>query len=465
MLKEKRQVTNKMERDLTKGSVLNNLIFFSVPYLFSYFLQTLYGLADLMIIGQFEGVASTTAVSIGSQVMHMITVMVVGLAMGTTVTISHAIGAKEKRYAEKYIASTIKLFSFVAVLLTVLLLFLSSFIVSIMSTPLEAVEGTKSYLFICFLGIPFIVAYNIISSVFRGLGDSKSPMYFILIACISNIVLDFLFIGYMGLGPSGAALGTVLSQTISVISSLIYLKKKSNGLKIHKEDFSNDKKEIKSILSIVVPIALQDGLIQIAFILITIIMNRRGLVDAAAVGIVEKIISFLFLVPSSMLSSVSALASQNLGAKEEKRAKSTLYYALLISVSFGIIVTIIMQFYGASVVSLFVKDTNVILAGEEYLKGYVFDTIFAGIHFSFSGYFCALGKSGISFIHNIIAIVLVRIPGVYFFSSFFPTNLFPIGLVTASGSFVSSIVCIVAFFILSNKRKKAKDLSQFSSSI
>lgn len=454
-----------MERDLTKGSVFNNLIFFSVPYLFSYFLQTLYGLADLMIIGQFEGVASTTAVSIGSQVMHMITVMVVGLAMGTTVTISHAIGAKEKRYAEKYIASTIKLFSFVAVLLTVLLLFLSSFIVSIMSTPLEAVEGTKSYLFICFLGIPFIVAYNIISSVFRGLGDSKSPMYFILIACISNIVLDFLFIGYMGLGPSGAALGTVLSQTISVISSLIYLKKKSNGLKIHKEDFSNDKKEIKSILSIGVPIALQDGLIQIAFILITIIMNRRGLVDAAAVGIVEKIISFLFLVPSSMLSSVSALASQNLGAKEEKRAKSTLYYALLISVSFGIIVTIIMQFYGASVVSLFVKDTNVILAGEEYLKGYVFDTIFAGIHFSFSGYFCALGKSGISFIHNIIAIVLVRIPGVYFFSSFFPTNLFPIGLVTASGSFVSSIVCIVAFFILSNKRKKAKDLSQFSSSI
>lgn len=461
----KKKTGNKMERDLTKGSVLNNLIFFSVPYLFSYFLQTLYGLADLMIIGQFEGVASTTAVSIGSQVMHMITVMVVGLAMGTTVTISHAIGAKEKRYAEKYIASTIKLFSFVAVLLTVLLLFLSSFIVSIMSTPLEAVEGTKSYLFICFLGIPFIVAYNIISSVFRGLGDSKSPMYFILIACISNIVLDFLFIGYMGLGPSGAALGTVLSQTISVISSLIYLKKKSNGLKIHKEDFSNDKKEIKSILSIGVPIALQDGLIQIAFILITIIMNRRGLVDAAAVGIVEKIISFLFLVPSSMLSSVSALASQNLGAKEEKRAKSTLYYALLISVSFGIIVTIIMQFYGASVVSLFVKDTNVILAGEEYLKGYVFDTIFAGIHFSFSGYFCALGKSGISFIHNIIAIVLVRIPGVYFFSSFFPTNLFPIGLVTASGSFVSSIVCIVAFFILSNKRKKAKDLSQFSSSI
>ena len=269
----------------------------------------------------------------------------------------------------------------------------------------------------------------------------------------------------MGLGPSGAALGTVLSQTISVISSLIYLKKKSNGLKIHKEDFSNDKKEIKSILSIGVPIALQDGLIQIAFILITIIMNRRGLVDAAAVGIVEKIISFLFLVPSSMLSSVSALASQNLGAKEEKRAKSTLYYALLISVSFGIIVTIIMQFYGASVVSLFVKDTNVILAGEEYLKGYVFDTIFAGIHFSFSGYFCALGKSGISFMHNIIAIVLVRIPGVYFFSSFFPTNLFPIGLVTASGSFVSSIVCIVAFFILNNKRKKAKDLSQFSSSI
>ena len=415
-----------MEKNLTTGSVFKNVILFSLPYLLSYFLQTLYGMADLFIIGQYNGVASTTAVSIGSQIMHMITVMIVGLAMGTTVSIAQAIGADNKKQASKTVGNTIVLFMGVAVVGMALLLMLVRQIVSVMSTPAEAVNGTVTYLIICFIGIPFITAYNIISSIFRGMGDSKSPMYFIAVACVSNIVLDYLFMGTFKLGPAGAALGTTISQAISVI------------------------------LSIGIPIAVQDGLIQVAFIVITIIANQRGLNDAAAVGIVEKIMSFLFLVPSSMLSTVSALGAQNIGANKPERAIKTLRYAVLIAVGFGILVTITIQFTAGLIVSLFADGNtsdgaDVIRLGSQYLRGYIFDCIFAGIHFSFSGYFCACGKSGLSFLHNILAIVLVRIPGVYLTSRIFKTTLFPMGLATAAGSLLSVLICVMAFYVIYHK--------------
>lgn len=449
----------RMERNLTTGSVLGNVIYFSLPYLLSYFLQTLYGMADLFIIGQFEGVASTTAVSIGSQVMHMLTVMIVGLAMGSTVSIGQAIGGNDKRKASLDIGNTVTLFMMLSVALTIILLILADSIVSVMSTPEEAVAGTLDYLTVCFIGIPFITAYNIISSIFRGTGDSRSPMYFIAVACVSNIILDYIFMGALHMGPVGAALGTTLSQAVSVVIALIVIRRKNSGIKLEKSDFKPNGIVMKDILGIGVPIALQDGFIQVSFILITIIANRRGLNDAAAVGIVEKIISFLFLIPSSMLSTVSALGAQNIGAHKNERARQTLYYAALIAFLFGLAVSIIMQFAADSVVSLFTDASDpegamVIQLGGQYMRGYVWDTLFAGIHFSFSGYFCAIGKSLLSFLHNIIAIVLVRIPGAYMASLMFPDTLFPMGLATTAGSFLSVIICVIAFMILLRKERK-----------
>ena len=448
-----------MERNLTTGSVFKNVIIFSLPYLLSYFLQTLYGMADLFIIGQFEGVASTTAVSIGSQVMHMITVMLVGLAMGTTVSIGQAIGSKDKKRVAEGIGNTVILFMGVALVLMIVLLLLTKPIVTVMSTPQEAVMGTISYLTICFIGIPFITAYNIISAIFRGMGDSKSPMYFITIACVANIVLDYVFIGGLHLGPAGAALGTTYAQVINVMISLVMIIRQREKFSLSRKDFRLSHNIMGQILKIGIPIALQDGFIQVAFMIITIIANQRGLNDAAAVGIVEKIISFLFLIPSSMLSTVSALGAQNIGAGKRQRANETLRYAVMITVGFGIIVGIFMQFFASPVVALFTDASDasgaeVVRLGGQYLRGYVWDCMFAGIHFSFSGYFCACGKSGISFLHNIIAITLVRIPGVYLTSTLFPDTLFPMGLATAAGSLLSAIICVVAFTILNRKERQ-----------
>ena len=442
-----------LERDFTKGSVLKNILIFSLPYLLSYFLQTLYGMADLLIIGQFEGVASTTAVSVGSQVMHMLTVMIVGLAMGTTVCIGQSVGAKDKERISGYVGNSATMFLVLSVVLAVVLVVLVRPIVHLVSTPAEAVDGTVQYLTICFIGIPFITTYNIISSIFRGMGDSKSPMYFIAIACVANIGLDYLFMGVLHLGPAGAALGTTLAQTISVVIALTVILKKKMGLSIRGAHFIPQKEIISGILKIGMPICVQDGLIQVAFMIITILANRRGLTDAAAVGIVEKIISFLFLVPSSMLSTVSALGAQNIGAKQPERAKETLRYAILLAAGFGLVIGLLVQVTADPVVGLFTPDQAVIAAGGQYFRGYIWDCMFAGIHFSFSGYFCACGKSGLSFLHNIIAISLVRIPGVYLTSRLFPATLFPMGLATATGSLLSVIICVIAFTILNRKKQ------------
>lgn len=277
------------------------------------------------------------------------------------------------------------------------------------------------------------------------MGDSKSPMYFIAVACAANILLDYLFMGALQMGPAGAALGTTLSQALSVAVSLAVILKRQTGIALRRSDLKPRRPVLRQLLKIGLPVAFQDGFIQIAFIIITIIANRRGLSDAAAVGIVEKVIGFLFLVPSSMLSTVSALGAQNIGAGKHDRAARTLRYAVLIAAGFGLCVSIVMQWIAEPVVGLFTTDATVIAAGGQYIRGYIWDCLFAGIHFCFSGYFCAYGRSELSFLHNITAILLVRIPGVSLTSTLFPTTLFPMGLATACGSILSVAICLAAY--------------------
>ena len=445
-----------MERKLTEGSVLKNIFIFSLPYLLSYFLQTLYGMADLFLMGRFGSVSDITAVSVGSQVMHMLTVILVGLSMGTTVMVGRSVGAEKKDETAAYIGSTVTLFAALSLLLTALLLTLVRPIAAAMSTPGDAVSGTVSYLTICFAGIPFITAYNVISAIYRGLGDSKSPLCFVAIACVINILLDCLFMGVMHLGPAGAALGTTLSQAASVLIALCMMKVRRTAVSLSKSDLKPKKDIMSKILGIGVPIALQDGLIQVSFIAITIIANRRGLNDAAAVGIVEKIIGIMFLVPSSMLSTVSALAAQNIGANQIGRAKQTLWYAIGIAAGVGILLSVLTQFCAGSMVRLFEDDMAVVQSGREYLLSYVFDCAIAGIHFCFSGYFCAIGKAQISFLHNILSIVIARIPLAYLASVMFPSTLYPMGLAAPIGSLLSAVICVIAYQLLCRNTKERR---------
>lgn len=442
---------NDEKKDLTSGSVSKAILRFALPYLLSYFLQTLYGMADLYMIGRFGGVNDTTAVADGSQVMHMLTVMIVGLAMGTTVMVGRAVGARKTKEAATVIGNTVTMFMVLSLLGMVVLLCSAGGIVSLISVPAEAVEGTVSYLMICFIGIPFITAYNILSAIFRGMGDSKSPMYFIAVACGANVLLDYIFMGVLHLGPTGAALGTTLSQTLSVIFALTAICRKNTGIRLCRRDFIPRKTVMGQLLQIGLPVAVQDGCIQVAFIVITIIANQRGLTDAAAVGVVEKIISGLFIVPSSMLATVSALVSLDIGAGEHERAGQTLRFATLMAVGYGIIIVLLIECTAPLAVGLFTGDAAVAAAGSAYLRSYIVDTIFAGVHFCFTGFFAAYGRSYIGFLHNILAIVLVRVPGSYLASEFFPDTLFPMGMAAPAGSLLSVLICVGIYYFLKRR--------------
>lgn len=440
------------EKDLTSGNTFKTLLYFSTPYLLSYFLQTLYGMADLFIIGQFCPVESTTAVSIGSQVMHIITVIIVGLTMGSTVTIARAVGAKKKEETSRAIANSFTFFIIFSIVLAGILLFLKDFIIDFLSTPKQAISGTSSYLTICFLGVPFITLYNVISSLIRSMGDSKRPMYFILIACVANIILDYIFIGPMGLKTAGAALGTTLSQSLSVVISLIYMSRKDFGFSFSPGYFKLQPDIIREILKIGIPVALQDGFIQISFVVLTILGNMRGLIDSTAVGVVEKMISIFFLVPSSSLQSVSVLVAQNVGAGKNERAVSTLKYACILCLSWGIISSIWMFLGAEGLIGLFTSDPNVIVSAGGYMRGYITDCFFAGMHFSFSGYFCGMGHSGIPFIHNTLSMLLIRIPLACYGAFHFSNTLFFMGLSSPAGSFFSCLLCIGFFIWIQKKR-------------
>ena len=449
-----------MQRDLTQGSVLKSMAAFSLPYLLSTYLQTLYGLADLFIAGQYGGADIISAVSIGSQVMHMLTVVIVGLAMGSTVVISRSVGARDARLMARAAGNTITLFLGVAAALTAALLLTVDGVVSVMSTPPEAARQTRQYLMICFAGLPCIVLYNIISAVLRGMGDSRSPMAFVAVACTLNILLDYVFIGGLGMAASGAALGTVISQTCSVVFALLYLRHKRRqqrfDLPMTAADLRPDRRVMGQLLRIGLPVACQDAFIQISFLLITVIANRRGVDAAAAVGIVEKLISLLFLVPSALMSTVSALAAQCVGASLHDRARRVLRYALTICTGFGLCCAALFQLIPEQALSLFADESEVIRQGAAYLRSYVWDCVFAGIHFCFSGFFCAYGLSSLSFAHNVASMVLVRVPGAYAASMLYPETLYPMGWASPLGSLLSAVICLGAYGWLKKKQRRDK---------
>ena len=442
-----------MVTDLTKGSVVGNVVRFALPYMLSYFLQILYGLADMFFIGRYCDVDSITAVSNGAQVMHMFTVIIIGFAMGTTVRLGMALGAKDRAGMSKVAGNTIVFFIWVAVIALGLLFLLRDGIISALGVPQTAVPGTRDYLSICFAGVPFIIAYNVLASFFRGIGDSKSPMYFVMVACAANIILDYIFIGQCGLGPLGAALGTTLSQIISVVVSAVFVYRHRATLGLDGVKLRLERKVISAILKVGAPIALQDGFVQISFIAITVIANARGVVDSAAVGIVEKFIGLLFIMPSAMLATISAVSAQCFGAGNGERARKTMATGMCISAAFGVVASTVLQFIPDLAVSIFTSDANVIAEGGEYLRSYSLDCFFASFQFCFSGFFTAAGYSILSFLHNFLAIILVRIPLSFLASVTWPDTLYPMGFASPIGSIFSSLFCLTVFIIL---RKKGK---------
>lgn len=433
-----------MTKDLTIGNYRKTLISFAVPFLFANMLQALYGATDLFVVGRYDSASAIAAVNIGSQILLLISQFIIGCSIGTTVLLGRSIGAGKKDEQQSVLASTIKFFAIAALIATPLLLLLSAPAIQWMQTPPDAYNEALTYVMICALGIPFITIFNVVSAIFRSYGDSKTPLEIIAVACITNIAGDFLLTGALGLGTAGVAAATVAAQGISAVLGLLILHRQETQLSTTWKQIKQS--HTKHLISIGLPIAMQDTLINISFMVLTVIANQRGLVASSAVGITEKIIGFTFLVPSAMLSAITAFTSQNIGAGKKERAVHTMKFGILVTVSFGVIMCLLANTIPSFFTSIFTKDPDVIVQASEYFRTYSIDCILVGFTFCINGYLCGIEKSSVTFMHNVISIFTVRIPCAWLFSRLFPDTLLPMGLASPLGSLMSLLILGVWYF-------------------
>lgn len=430
------------ELDLTKGSVPKVLMQFAMPYLLANVLQALYGGADLFVVGRFDDAASVAGVAIGSQVMQTVTGIILGLTAGITVLIGIATGARDEKKAAATIGSAVWLFAIIGAVLTLLMTVWHDTIATAMHTPPEAMTDTRHYLLICSLGIPFIIGYNVVFGIMRGLGDSRSPLYFVALACVINIVLDFVLVGGCHMRAAGAATATIASQGISFAAALCYLHRKGFRFPFTRRDIRLNGILSKRIIKLGTPIALQDALINISFLIITVIVNRMGVTASAALGVVEKLIVFAMLPPVAISSAVAAMTAQNYGAGLTDRMNRCLKSGIGMALVFGTAFCIYSQFLPETLMSIFTNDVPVIELGAEYLHGYSIDCIIVSFVFCINSYFSGQGNSLFPMVHSLIATFLFRIPLSWIFSHIAPTSLFPMGFAPPLATMVSLAICL-----------------------
>ena len=372
--------------DFTQGRILPKLAFFMLPILGALVLQAAYGAVDLLVVGRFGSTSGLSAVSTGSQVLNLVTFVVTQLAMGVTVLIARYLGEKRPQYIGQVIGGAAIVFTLLAAALFVVLVFFARFIASLMQAPAEALDLTASYVRICGSGIFFIVAYNMLSALFRGLGDSRSPLIFVLVACIVNVIGDLVLVAGFHLDAAGAAIATVAAQAVSVICAIAMLLKKELPFKIHRSDFKLNP-QCKKFLGIGLPLALQEFLTQLSFLALCAFVNRLGLEASSGYGVACKIVNFAMLIPSSLMQSMASFVSQNVGAGNKKRAEQSMFTGIGIGLVFGCVVFALVWCKGDVLSSLFTADASVIANGYAYLKGFAPETIATAILFSMVGYF------------------------------------------------------------------------------
>ena len=436
--------------DFTQGSIPKKLALFMLPVLGALVLQAAYGAVDLLVVGHFGTTSGLSAVSTGSQVLNLVTFVVTQFAMGITVLIARYLGEKRPEYIGQVIGGGAVVFTIIAAALFVVLVGFARGVSVLMQAPAEAVELTASYVRICGAGIFFIVAYNVLSAIFRGLGDSKSPLIFVLVACIVNIIGDLVLVAGLHLDAAGAAIATVAAQAVSVVCAIVMLVKKHLPFHFRKSDFSLNL-QCRKFLGIGLPLALQEFLTQLSFLALCAFVNRLGLEASSGYGVASKIVSFAMLIPSALMQSMAAFVSQNVGAGNKKRAKKSMFTGIAIGLAFGCAMFALVWFKGDALSAIFTTDAAVIANAFAYLRGFAPETVATAVLFSMIGYFNGNDKTVWVMVQGLVQTLLVRLPMAYFMSIQPNASLTMIGL-AAPTSTVVGILLNVCFFLSLEKK-------------
>ena len=441
------------KNNFTEGNILKKLSLFMLPVLGALILQAAYGAVDLLVVGRFGSTAGLSAVSTGSQLMNLVTFMVTQLAMGATVLIARYLGEKKPERIGAVLGGATVVFAILATVLFVLLVFFAHPIAVLMQAPSEALGLTTRYVRICGMGIFFIVAYNMIAAIFRGLGDSKSPLLFVLVACLINIAGDLLFVAGFKMDAAGAAIATVMAQAVSVVLAIVILLKKDLPFTLKKSDFRLNP-QCRKFLQVGLPLALQEVLTQASFLALCAFVNRLGLTASSGYGVASKIVSFAMLIPSALMQSMASFVAQNVGASKPKRAKQAMFTGMGIGLVFGCAVFALVMLKGDMLAGIFSTDAEVVQKGFEYLKGFAPETILTAILFSMLGYFNGNNKTVFVMIQGLVQTLLVRLPMSYLMSIQPNASLTKIGLAAPVSTLVGVLLNTAFYLYFTHSQQK-----------
>lgn len=444
------------KNDFTTGSIVDKLIKFMIPILGALVLQAMYGAVDILVVGRFGTPAGISGVSTGSNIVNLVTFTVAGFSMGVTVLIGNYIGRKEPERAGKVIGGAICFFLTVAAIVTVAMLVFAEPFARLLQAPPEALDLTVLYVRICGGGIVFIIAYNLISSIFRGLGNSRLPLIFVGIACVVNIIGDLVLVGIFKMNVAGAAIATVAAQTVSVILSLLIIRKQELPFTLKREHIRFNE-EVPNIMKVGAPIALQEILTNVSFLVLCSVINGLGVDASAGYGVANKVVNFIMLIPSALMQSMSSFVAQNVGAGKEKRARKAMFMGMAMGCSVGFVIFLVALLRGELFIQIFSGDAAVIAKGAEYLVGFSLEPIVTSILFTFMGYYNGHGETFWVMLQGLAQSLLVRLPLSVFMSSLPNTNLTLIGI-AAPAATIFGILLNVIYFIYYDKKLKKADL-------
>jgi putative MATE family efflux protein len=445
--------------NLSKGNVVKQLVMFALPFIISNLVQTLYSVADMIIVGQYCGTASMSSVNIGGQVTNLMLNIAVGLSAGATVLIAQSVGAEKTKQLNKIIGTLLTSLLITAFVMTFLMIIFHNPILRMIKTPKESFVEAGNYLIVTAIGTIFIFVYNALGAIMRGMGDSKSPLYFVTIACITNVVLDLIFVGVFNLGAVGAGVATVISQALSVVLCIIYLRRKHFVFDFHYKNFLIEGTHLKSILKLGIPISVQNLITNISFLFITTLVNSIGVTASAAVGAVGKYNGFAILPAIAMNAAISTMCAQNLGAGREDRAKKTWLTGMAISCAISYLIYFLTILFPGEVLGLFSQEEELVLVGKPYLYGFSFDYLLVPIAFSMNGLFIGAGHTTYSLFTNIMSGIVVRIPMAYLLCVVFDMGLFGVGLSVPLAT-LSAILCNLWFFLSGRWKMKTIHLDE-----
>lgn len=441
---------------LTRGSVAGGLVRFAIPVLLSSILQMVYSTTDMLIVGRFAGTADVSGVSTGSMIMGLVTMTMAGLVMGVTVLIGHRAGARDEEGLREAAGTAIVFFALFAAGMMIPMLIFNHALVTVMQTPDAAVEKARAYLLICTVGTPFIVGYNLMGSMMRGFGDSKTPLLVVAVSCVINIAVDYVLIRYLAMGAAGAAIATVAAQAISLVFSGHHVLTRTFGFRLRMRDIRLRGPVLRAMLRVSIPQAGQELLVHLSFLLLTGIANRMGLEQSAAAGIGEKIIIYLMMPSTALAAAVATMSSHNLGAGQRDRAEKTLWVGVAIAFAFGVAMHILARLFGQQMASLFIEDEAVIRHTDLYLSTYTLDCMFTALVFPANSYLASCGYPLFAMGHTLAASLLVRVPIMLWMSRLPGVTMRHIGIAAPMSSLASAILCVLFLFLYVRRKDRLR---------